>query len=64
MQLHVRNRRQFEEAIAAIGTQVRSGYVLSYYPDAAEYGYHTVTIEVNVPGAKTYSRPGYLMGKD
>jgi hypothetical protein len=33
--------------------------VLSYRPSAGENGYHTINIEVDVPGAKAYSRPGY-----
>ena len=50
-----------EDAIAAIGVQLRSAYLLSYYPNSQEAGYHTVKIEVDVPGAKVYSRPGYWL---
>lgn len=60
-QLHFRKQRQLEDAIAAIGVQLRSAYLLSYYPNSQEAGYHTVKIAVDVPGAKVYSRPGYWL---
>jgi VWFA-related protein len=60
-QLHFRKQRQLEDAIAATGVQLRSAYLLSYYPNSQEAGYHTVKIEVDVPGAKVYSRPGYWL---
>ena len=53
--------RWIADAIAAIGVQLRSAYLLSYYPNSPEVGYHTVKIEVDVPGAKVYSRPGYWL---
>lgn len=58
-QLHVRKQNEFENAIAIIGTELRSAYLLSYYPSSRESGYHTIAIEVDVPGAKVYSRAGY-----
>lgn len=64
IQLHFRRQRQFEDAVAEIGVELRSSYSLSYYPNSAEAGYHTVKIEVDVPGAKVYSRPGYWLGAD
>lgn len=60
-QFHFRTQRQLEDAIAATGLQVRSAYVLSYYPRSQETGYHTVAIEVAVAGAKVYARPGYWL---
>jgi VWFA-related protein len=60
-QLHFRKQRQLADAIAATGVQLRSAYLLSYYPNSQEAGYHTVKIEVDVPGAKVYSRPGYWL---
>jgi VWFA-related protein len=61
-QLHFRKQRELEDAIAAIGVELRSAYVLSYRPDSEETGYHTIKVEVNVPGARVYSRPGYWLG--
>jgi VWFA-related protein len=63
-QLHFRKQRQLEDAISAIGIELRSAYLLSYYPNSEEAGYHTVKIQVNVPGAKVYSRPGYWLNTD
>jgi VWFA-related protein len=63
-QLHFRKQRQLEDAIADIGIQMRTSYLLSYYPDSTEFGYHTVKVEVDIPGAKVYSRPGYWLSTD
>jgi VWFA-related protein len=63
-QLHFRKQSQLEDAIAAIGVELRSAYLLSYYPNSQEFGYHTLKIEVDVPGAKVYARPGYWLGTD
>jgi VWFA-related protein len=63
-ELHVRNQKQLEDAIAAIGGELRSAYVLSYYPSSREPGHHSVKVEVNVPNAKIYARPGYWWSTD
>jgi len=59
-QIHFRKQRELESAIATIGVELRSAYLLSYYPSSTEPGYHTINIEVAIPGAKTHSRPGYV----
>ena len=59
-QIHFRKQREIENAIASIGVQLRSAYLLSYYPGSTEPGYHTINIEVDVPGAKVHSRAGYV----
>jgi len=64
IQFHVRTQRQLEDAIAAIGLQLRSGYVLSYHPAPAEAGYHTVRIESAISGARIFSRPGYWLAEE
>ncbi len=61
-QIHFRRQRELEGAIAAMGVQLRSSYLLSYYPGSTEAGYHTIRVEVDVPGAKAWSRPGYWLG--
>ena len=61
-QLHFRKQRQLEDAIADVGIQLRTAYQLSYYPSSIEFGYHTVKVEVDIPDAKVYSRPGYWLG--
>ena len=58
-QVHIRKQKEFEEAISAIGEELRSAYQLSYSPDSNEAGYHTIKLEVNVPDATLFSRPGY-----
>jgi VWFA-related protein len=64
-QLHFRRQKELEDAIAIVGVELRSSYVLSYRPGGGEGGYHMVHIEVvNVPGAKAYSRPGYWWKAD
>jgi hypothetical protein len=59
-QLHFRKQKELEDAIA-IGVELRSAYLLSYYPDSSESGYHTVKIEADARGAKAFSRPGYCL---
>jgi VWFA-related protein len=61
-QLHFRKQNELENALAAIGVELRSAYLLSYTPSSTEIGYHTIKIEVTAPGAKTFSRPGYWLG--
>ncbi|HKW96739.1 MAG TPA: VWA domain-containing protein [Bryobacteraceae bacterium] len=63
-QFHFRKQRQLEDALAAIGITLRSSYQLSYYPSSDEPGYHVVTIAVDVPGAKVYSRLGYWLSAE
>ena len=60
-ELHFRKQKELEDAIATIGLELRSAYLLSYYADATESGYHSVKVEVDKPGAKTFSRPGYWL---
>jgi VWFA-related protein len=64
VEFHLRTQRQLEDGIAAIGVQLRSGYVLSYHPAPADPGYHAVRIESTIPGAKIFSRPGYWLAED
>jgi VWFA-related protein len=59
--LHFRKQKELEDAIATIGVELRSAYLLSYYPDSSESGYHAVKIEVDARGAKAFSRPGYWL---
>ncbi|HXB69401.1 MAG TPA: VWA domain-containing protein [Candidatus Acidoferrales bacterium] len=61
MQFHIRKQRELESALAAMGVSLRSAYVLSFTPGGTEEGYHNVSVEVNVPGAKAYTRPGYWL---
>jgi VWFA-related protein len=60
-QLHFRKQSEMEDAIATIGVELRSAYLLSYSASSTEIGYHTINVEVAVPGAKAYARPGYWL---
>jgi len=57
--VHIRKQREFEEAISAIGEELRSAYQLSFSPVDSQPGYHAIKVEVDVPGASLFSRPGY-----
>jgi VWFA-related protein len=53
---------ELERAIADIGTEIRSQYILSYSPNnKVEGGFHTIRVEVNLPGMKIRTRRGYWM---
>jgi len=60
-QIPFRKQSEFENAIGAIGVELRSAYLLNYYPNSTATGYHAIQVEVNVPGAKVRSRPGYWL---
>lgn len=60
-QLHFRSQRALEDAVGIVGTELRSVYTLSFTPDSARSGYHTLKVEVNVPGATPYARLGYRL---
>ncbi len=47
-QLHFRKQHELESEIATIGVELRSAYLLSYYPVSTEPGYHTINVEVDV----------------
>lgn len=59
--LPFRRQRDLEAAIGAMGVELRSAYLLSYYPASADSGYHKIRVEVDVPGAKARCRPGYRL---
>jgi hypothetical protein len=59
--LHFRTQRALEDAVGIVGTELRSVYTLSFPPDSKMPGYHNLKIEVNVPGATPYARPGYRL---
>jgi VWFA-related protein len=55
-------QRDLERAIADIGDELHSQYLLSYNPNnKMEGGYHTIRVEVNRPNLKVTTRPGYWM---
>ncbi len=62
-QFHFRAQRELEDGIGLIGLEMRSTYLVSYSPAPSGPGYHAIRIEVNLPAAKVFSRPGYWMGR-
>ncbi|SPE42033.1 conserved hypothetical protein [Candidatus Sulfopaludibacter sp. SbA3] len=60
-QLHFRTQRALEDAVGIVGTELRSVYTLSFAPDSTQKGYHNIRVEVNIPGATPYARPGYRL---
>ena len=60
-ELHFHGQRELEDAIGTLGVELRSAYLLSYYPSSDDPGRHKISVEVSVPGAKTYARPGYFL---
>jgi VWFA-related protein len=53
---------ELERAIAEIGTEIRSQYILSYSPNnKVEGGFHTIRVTVDVPGMRVRTRRGYWM---
>ena len=60
-QFHFRAQRELEDGISLIGVELRSAYLVSYSPAPGEPGYHAIRVEVGVPGAKVFSRPGYWL---
>jgi len=54
--------RDLERAVADIGDELHSQYLLSYNPNnKMEGGYHTIRVEVNRGGLKVTTRPGYWL---
>lgn len=56
------SQKDLETAIAAIGSEIRAQYILSYSPNnKVEGGFHKIQVTVNRPGLKVRTRPGYWM---
>ncbi len=56
--------RSIETAIDQIGAELNGQYILTYHPSAQDiYGYHTITIRIDVPNLKIRTRPGYFLQK-
>lgn len=56
------DQKDLERALAAIGDEIRSQYILSYRPNnMLEGGFHNIEVRVNRAGLKVRTRPGYWM---
>jgi VWFA-related protein len=60
-QYHFRAQRELEDGISLLGVELRSAYLVSYSPAPGVPGYHSIRVQVGVPGAKVFSRPGYWL---
>jgi VWFA-related protein len=58
-QFSFRDQIELENAIAAIGVELRSLYTLNFYATGAEPGYHKLEVRVRTPDARVFVRPGY-----
>ncbi len=55
-----KTQRGLEDAIADIGNEIHSQYLLTYLPNNPdEAGYHEIEVKVLKPGLKVTTRPGY-----
>jgi VWFA-related protein len=55
-----KTQRGLEEAIADIGDEIHSQYLLTYLPNNPdEAGYHEIEVRILKPGLKVTTRPGY-----
>lgn len=56
-------QKGLEEAIAKIGEEIHSQYLISYQPNnKQEAGFHEIEVQVSSPGVRVRTRPGYWMG--
>lgn len=62
-QFHFRSQRALEDAVGVVGTEMRSVYTLSFRPGSTHGGYHSIRVDVNLPGATAYARLGYRLGQ-
>ncbi len=54
--------RSIQGAIDAVGAEINAQYMLSYRPTGSEDpGYHHIKVNVNRPGLKVRTRPGYYL---
>jgi VWFA-related protein len=56
------SQKDLERALAAIGEEIRSQYLLSYSPNnKMEGGFHNIEVRVKRPNLKVRTKPGYWM---
>lgn len=57
-------QRGLEDAIAKIGTEIHTQYILTYSPKREtllEGGYHQLEVQIDYPRARARTRPGYWL---
>ncbi|MGH9659411.1 MAG: VWA domain-containing protein [Bryobacteraceae bacterium] len=61
-EFHFYKQRGLEEAIARIGQEIHSQYMVAYSPNNREEGgFHEIKVTVNFPDVKVRTRPGYWL---
>ncbi len=60
-ELHFHGQRELEDAIGTLGVELRSIYLLSFYPTSDKPGRHALSVRVSIPGARIYARPEYVL---
>jgi hypothetical protein len=63
-QFSFKTQQGLEEAVAKIGTEIHSQYLLSYNPKAEtllQGGFHKLDVTVDYPRARAYTKPGYWL---
>ncbi len=56
--------RSIETAIDQIGAELNGQYILTYHPSGTDvYGYHTITVDIDVPDLRIRTRLGYFLQK-
>jgi hypothetical protein len=56
--------RGLEDAIASIGAEIHSQYMLNYHPKPdtlLQGGFHQLQVTVDYPRARARTRPGYWL---
>lgn len=61
VRLPFRKQKDLEAGMAAIATELHTGYVLSFTPDNGNPGYHQLRVEAVRPDVTIRARPGYLL---
>lgn len=55
-------QKGLEDAIAKIGEEIHSQYLISYNPsNRGEGGFHEIRVQVDSPGVRVRTRPGYWL---
>jgi len=61
-QFTFKKERGLEDAIASLGREIHSEYLISYPPDdLTEDGFHQIRVDVDLPDLVVRTRPGYYL---
>jgi hypothetical protein len=61
-QFTFKKERGLEDAIASLGREIHSQYLITYPPDdLTEDGFHEIRVDVDMPDLVVRTRPGYYL---